>query len=131
MQLGVFDRVILLNILPKEGDFTTLKIVRKLREDLSFDDPENSALKFCTPAKCNKCGKITDVPFGKEPPPCDCGGKLTGEGNIKWKAEADIPKEIPIGEKAIDIIKDVLKKLDKDKKLSEQHYNIYEKFVES
>ena len=102
MQLGVFDRLILLNILPKEGDFTTLKIVRKLREDLSFTEAEHKALQF-----------------------------VQEEGNVKWQSEADIPTEIAIGEKAMGIIKDVLKKLDKDKKLSEQHYNIYEKFVES
>ena len=36
MELSVYDRLILLNILPKEGDFTTLKIVRKLREDLTI-----------------------------------------------------------------------------------------------
>ena len=102
MQLGVFDRLILLNILPKEGDFTTLKIVRKLREDLSFTEAEHKALQF-----------------------------QQEEGNVKWQSEADKLTEIAIGEKAMDIIKDVLKKLDKDKKLSEQHYNIYEKFVES
>ncbi|MDD5510903.1 MAG: hypothetical protein PHI12_08835 [Dehalococcoidales bacterium] len=100
MQLGVFDRLILLNILPKEGDFTTLKIIRKLREDLSFTEDEHKALNF-----------------------------VQEEGNIKWQTEADIPKEILIGEKATDIIVEVLKKLDKDKKLTDQHVSVYEKFV--
>ena len=100
MELGVFDRLILLNILPKEGDFTSLKIVRKLREDLSFTEAEHKALQFDQ-----------------------------NEGNIKWQSEADIPKDITIGEKATDIIVDVLKKLDKDKRLSEQHLSVYSKFV--
>lgn len=100
MELGVFDRLILLNILPKEGDFTTLKIVRKLREDLSFTEAEHKALQF-----------------------------QQNEGTIKWQTEADIPKEIQIGEKATDIIVEVLKKLDKDKKLTDQHVSVYEKFV--
>lgn len=100
MELGTFDRLILLNILPKEGDFTTLKIVRKLREDLSFTEAEHKALQFDQT-----------------------------EGNIRWKTEGDIPREITIGEKATDLIVETLKKLDKDKKLGEQHYSIYEKFI--
>lgn len=101
MELSVFDRLILLNILPREGDFTTLKIVRKLREDLSFSEEEHKALEF----------------------------KNEG-GNVQWKQEGDVPKEVSIGEKATDLIADVLKKLDKEKKLKEQHYRIYELFVE-
>ncbi len=102
MELGVFDRLILLNILPKEGDFTTLKIVRKMREDLSFTEEEHKALDF----------------------------KQENEGRIQWIQEADKPKEISIGERATDIIVEVLKKLNDDKKLQDQHYSLYEKFIE-
>ena len=102
MELGVFDRMILLNILPGEGDFTTLKIVRKMREDLSFSEEEHKALEF----------------------------KQEDEGRIQWIKEADKPKEISIGEKATDIIVEVLKKLNDDKKLQDQHYSLYEKFIE-
>ncbi len=101
MELGTFDRLILLNILPKEGDFTTLKIIRKLREDLSFSEEEHAALEF----------------------------KNEG-GNVQWKQAGDIPKEVTIGEKATDLIVEVLKKLDKEKKLQESHVSIYERFVE-
>ena len=101
MELKVFDRLILLNIMPKEGDFTTLKIVRKLREDLSFSEDEHKALEF-----------------------------KQENGNVQWKQAGDIPKDVPIGEKAADLIADVLKKLDKEKKLSDQHYTLYERFVE-
>ena len=93
--------MILLNILPKEGDFTTLKIVRKMREDLSFSEEEHKALDF----------------------------KQVDEGRIQWKQDADKPKEISIGEKATDIIVEVLKKLNDDKKLQDQHYSLYEKFI--
>jgi len=100
MELKVYERLILLNILPKEGDFTTLKIVRKLREDLSFSEDEHKVLQF-----------------------------EQSEGTVKWKSEGDIPKDIPIGEKATDVIADVLKKLSKDKKLNDSHFDLYEKFV--
>lgn len=101
MKLSTFDRLILLNILPKEGDFTTLKIVRKLRETLSFSEAEHKALQFSQ-----------------------------NEGKVTWRTEGDVEKDITIGEKATDIIADVLKKLDKDKKLKNEHYSLYERFVE-
>ncbi len=101
MELGVFDRLILLNILPREGDFTTLKIIRKLREDLSFTEEEHKQLQF----------------------------KMLDGGRVEWKQDGDIPKEIPIGEKANDVIVGVLKKLNADKKLMDQHYSVYERFI--
>ncbi len=100
MELSVFERLILLNVLPREGDFTTLKIVRKLREDLSFTEEEHKVLQF----------------------------QQDGT-QMQWKREGDIPKDISIGEKATDVIVGVLKKLNADKKLTEQHFSLYEKFV--
>ena len=46
MKLSVLDRLVLLNALPKEGQVTTLKIVRKLQDDLSFSEEEHKALNF-------------------------------------------------------------------------------------
>ena len=40
MKLNVLSRVLLLSLLPKEGNITTLRIVRKLQEDLSFTEEE-------------------------------------------------------------------------------------------
>jgi len=101
MKLNTFERLILLNILPKEGTFTTLKIVRKLRETLSFNEEEHKALNF------------------KEK-----------DGQIQWVSAADKEKDIVIGEKATDIIVETLRKLDKEKALKDEHYSLYEKFVE-
>jgi hypothetical protein len=101
MELTVLERLILLSVLPKEGDFTTLKIVRKLREDLSFTEEEHAKLNFQTQEN----------------------------GGVAWKMEGDIPREIKIGEKASDIIVEVLKKLNTEKKLTENHFSLYEKFV--
>jgi hypothetical protein len=100
MLLSVFDRLILLNILPHEGDYTTLKILRQLREDLSFSEEEHAALQF------------------------------TQDGtNMKWRSDGAADKEIQIGPKAHNIIADRLKELDKAKKLHEQHMGLYERFV--
>jgi hypothetical protein len=100
MILNVFERISLLSILPKEGDYTTIKIIRNLRETLSFTEEEHEKLKF-----------------------------KTLENSIEWDKKEDVPKEITIGEKAMDIIVDALKKLDSEKKLTEQFFDIYEKFI--
>ena len=101
MELNTFDRLVMLNILPKEGDFTTLKIIRKMREDLSFNEEEHKALEF----------------------------KTLENGNLQWNLGADKLKDITFGEKATDIIKETLRKLDKDKKLTDQHLSLYIKFM--
>ena len=46
MKLGVKERIVLGSILPSEADFITLKIVRGLRESLSFTDEELQILKI-------------------------------------------------------------------------------------
>lgn len=102
MELKVFERLILLNTLPKEGDFLTLKIIRDLKGDLSFSEEEHKALQF-----------------------------KQEDGKMLWQAEADKPKEITIGEKAKEIIRNRLKELNEQKKLKEEHLPIYEKFVEA
>lgn len=104
MKLTIIERLMALGLLPKEGDFTTLKIVRQVREDLSFSEEEHAALKF----------------ESKE------------DGVLAWQVDgvaADVlNKEIEIGAKASKVIADSLEKLDKEKKLTEQHFSLYEKF---
>jgi len=100
MILTVFDRLILLNVLPKEGDITSLKIVRGLREDLSFSEDEHKELEL----------------------------RYEG-GNVFWKEDVNISKDINIGERAKDIIAGAFKTLNKNKKLTEQHLDLYERFV--
>ncbi len=46
MELGVVDRVVLLSILPSEGDVTRLRIVRDLKRELSFTEDELERIKF-------------------------------------------------------------------------------------
>jgi len=101
MKLDVKQRLVLLAILPKEGDFTTLKIVRGLREDLSFTESEHKDLQFAQ----------------------------HDNGLLQWQVAADKEVEIAIGEKATDIIVEALKKLNADRKLTEDHYQLYEKFI--
>jgi len=41
MELTIAERFVLLNMLPQQGDITTVKIVRRLREALSFSEQEH------------------------------------------------------------------------------------------
>ena len=100
MKLNVKERLLLLGILPKENNFVTLKIVRKLQENLSFNEDEIKLLEF-----------------------------KTNENQVTWNQSVEQEKEIEIGEKATDIIADALKELDKNKKLTNDHFDLYEKFV--
>ena len=108
MILNVLERLVLLNLLPKEGDFTTLKLVRVAREGLSFNDIENQKLKFTQ---------------GEGP---------EGKGQVSWNMEAgkEIERDIPLGEVMTIKIVEALKKFNTEGKLTDEHFTLYEKFVE-
>ena len=100
MKLSVGDRLILLGVIPQQGDFTTLKIIRDMRGELSFTEEEHQILKF------------------------------RQEAEMTYWEDGFEDKEINFGEKATDIISDAFKKLNGQKKLRIEHMGLYEKFVE-
>ncbi len=101
MKLTVRERLVTLSILPQEGDFLTLKVLRKLRESLGFDESEHKLYKF-----------------------------VQKDGSITWDDKTIQEKEVEIGEKAQEIISNSLKELNREKKLKDEHFDIYAKFVE-
>ena len=101
MKRAISERVALLSILPKEGSITNLRIVRKMREDLSFSEEELVT------------HKLTD-----------------SEQGVTWDPGPTDPfKDVEIGEKATDVIVAALKKADSREKLTEAHIGIWDKFV--
>jgi len=100
MELGIADRLVILSILPKEGDITKIRVIRELREELSFDSTEHERIKF------ENKGDI-----------------------IEWNGEAVI-KDILIDDVRKNIIRTAFKELNSSGKLNEQHIPLYEKFVE-
>lgn len=100
MQLRAKSRLFLLNIVPGVGDYTTLGIIQKLKEDLSFTEEEHKALKF-----------------------------TTKDNMTSWDEKADTPVDILVGEKATDVIKDALRDLDSKKKLLVDFMPLYAHFV--
>ena len=93
--------MMLLNILPPEGSITVMKLLRVLREDLSFNEKEHAALQF---------KQENDM--------------------IQWKQDADVVKDVKIGEIMTELIKKELKKLNDEEKLTDAHIDLYEKFME-
>jgi len=99
MKLSVLERILLGELLPKVGSFTNLKLLRVVKEDLSFSEKENMLLDFTQQ------------------------GELT-----KWKLNAVGDKSISIGEVASKLIRDKILELNKQEKLTESHLTICEKF---
>lgn len=107
MKLNLFERLTIQKILPEQGTFVMLKVLNQLRMALA---PSEEELKEFNVGPELKDGQPT--------------------GRIKWNEKGLEEREIEIGEKAADLIVEALKELDKTKKLTNEHYTIYEKFIE-
>ena len=101
MKLTIQERIALLQILPKEGDFVTLKILQELRAVLGFSEEDYKTFEI-----------------------------VQENDRVSWGKEGVKEIELEIGDKAKEIIKDALSELDKNKKLQPEHFGVYEKFVQ-
>ena len=101
--LSFVDRFALLQMLPVEGSVMTIRILRDLKDELGFSEEEV------------KKSKLKEVP-----------------GGVQWDAGvvAKMHKDVPMGEKARDIIRESLEGLEKQKKLKLEFLDLYERFVE-
>jgi hypothetical protein len=99
MILTIKERLLLLTVLPREGNIVTLRIVQNLRAALSFSEEEHAALKM-----------------------------EQNEEGFKWDAEISQEREVEIGPRAQVLIQDTLKGMDKSSKLTEDFFSLWEKF---
>jgi len=102
-KLHIQERIILMELLPKEGNFVTLKMIRELREQLALNKDERESM----------------------------GIKIEGD-QVSWdpvKAQENL-KEMDFDDLAVDIVKSQLKRLDESNKLEQKHFTIYQKFME-
>lgn len=102
MQLLIHERMLLINILPKEGDYACLKELRRAREVLSLTEEE---------------WKRFDARYD--------------DGKFFWNQEkaAGYLVDVPLSEYVITLIQDDLRERNKKKKLTEQDFSLYEKFI--
>jgi hypothetical protein len=87
--LTVLERLLLLRILPRQGNLTTLRIVRDLERELSFDEGEHAALQF--------------VNIGD---------------SVRWNNEADQGKDVEVGDVARELILKALREMDESETLT-------------
>ena len=98
--LTVVDRVILLNVLPKEGNMITLLSLRDLKAELVFSEAENEAL-----------------------------GVRMEDGNLMWNKDAEQEKAVEINGTMTKIIVEALLDMDKKGKLNEAMIDTCQKFI--
>ncbi len=101
--MHVPERMALMGVLPEHGNILTLRLLREIKEAISFDDQEKELLSL------------------EHDPDTD---------RVTWNPEADPGKRIVFGDSMRGLIADTLKKLDETKKLSMNHLPLYETFVE-
>lgn len=100
MNLNVLDRIQLLQHLPREGDILSLRILQTLRTSIGFSEKEIKEFGLESDEETNQ---------------------------TTWESDEEV--DIPIGEKATDIIVDALKKLNEEKKLPDTAIDLYDKFI--
>jgi len=103
MILEIQERLALMDLLPKEGDYAALKTLRRSREMLSFTPEELEELEFSNP----------------EP------------SILKWNIQkaAKMGRDIPVDEWTTNTVREILIKMSSEKKLTDQLFVLYEKFV--
>ena len=99
IELTVIERIMLSQLLPKEGNFTNLKLLRAVKEELSFNEDENKKLDF----------------------------RLVGDKTV-WN-DVNILREFNFGNVISGIISTELEKLNNEEKLLEEHLTLYEKLI--
>lgn len=93
------ERLIVLNIMPKEGNFVTLRMIRTLVDKLGLTAEE-----------------IVDF------------GIVETNGQVRWGPMGSVEKEFEFAQAEVDLIKKQLKKMDDDGKLTNDTFSVYEKF---
>ena len=142
-KLTLSERFAILGILPAEDNFATLKIMHKLRDQLSLTEEEIKEYGiiqvFAEQVEAIKTAKtnvealaVATKIFGDADAQRMATLILNGtvEGNqITWENE-DKTTEMEFGEFAENMIKEILEKMNKAKKLrDDKHFTLYEKFV--
>jgi hypothetical protein len=103
--LSISERIVLASsALPPESDFVTLKLVRKIKDQIGFSDEELREFEISS-----------DQTEG-------------GITRFKWNTSKERSIEFEFGQKSVEVIKQSLDTLANKKKANEQHLDLWEKF---
>lgn len=132
--LNLLERVCILQILPIESDFLTLKIVHDIVAQVGITDEEfiEFGIKEVKVMKCRDCGKESLIPEAKKQKFWFCPGCGSKEGaeinHFGWNDKGKEPKEFEFGDKAVEVISNILKGLNDHKKINDQNFELFQKF---
>lgn len=102
MELDILERLMLMSVLPAQGDITTLKIVQELKLAIGFSEEELEE---------------HSIVFGGE--------------RVDWNPESnEYVKDIPIGPRAMSVIVEELERRNEAKELTADYISLYGKFME-
>lgn len=107
MNLTVLERLIAIGLLPSNGKYTTLKLMRELREKLSFTEEELEKYNFRDGDEDN----------------------LEDPKRTYWNEDVEQETDIELTMNEHKMIADALSELDTHRTLTEEHFTLYEKFV--
>lgn len=106
MKLEIHERLALLELLPKTGNFVALKTIRRAREMIGITPKEQDKLAF------------REI-------------EVQGQAQITWKNEVaeDMTVDVPIDEWTTEKIREILVELNKQEEIADKTFTLYEKFV--
>ena len=139
VKLRARERILLRNLLPKEGDLSTVRIVRELRQSLEFTEEDLARLNISPP--CLECGEREgrhgeDHDFRPNPmrtgwdQDCvHCGGLPKGHDDTDHTFESkDAAVAFTLGPNAVKLVKAELQELSQHKKMTEEFLDLYDAF---
>lgn len=100
MEFSVSERLMLLSLLPKEGDYASLRMAVRLRAIIAFTEEEGKELKF-----------------------------RNEDGTIRWTPVVG-PKQIDLSDDDVRFLRSRLQILNDAQKLTEPHLPLCDKFFE-
>ena len=130
MKLNVLERMMLLNTDLNPRNITTVKLIRKLRESLSFTEEEHRILQFRNRYRCPNCDNAVSSPVPVKCAVCDI--YMEDANSVYWDSEGDAKvgeKEIYIGEKVNSVIAAALKRLNDEDDLVASYESLWDKFI--
>lgn len=103
MKLTVHERLTLLGLLPEESNYAGVREIYRLRQLLGLNDEEAELIEV----------------------------KARPDGRIEWNQEKALGLivDIPMGEWITEVVRGVLRDLDRDYQLRPEVMSLYEKFI--
>jgi len=138
MKLRVMERWQAMQLLPPEGNLSTMLLVNKLREKLGMDEEEQKELGMINGVVCRECRSPVEnrAAEGEDPKyyciVCDKFVDTDGiENQTIWNRIADVPKEIEFTKAERGILIATVGKMDKDDKITPAIADFWGKFIEA